>query len=112
MSDGGILKRGATLSARNMRIIDRSRLRGNHGLASAVSSIGVFQGADPSDTGTMKVSYEQWENGVLKKGPIVSGTVLLNPRDVSSDTYTVSVVDASGDIITFVDSGDIKNYTI
>lgn len=138
IEDEGLLKKGMTLSVRNIRMIDRSLLR-NRNIHTAAAAFYVFEGAEPDyydlsgvpDTtkygyggnleltyvnGPIKGSQTLWENGILKRGPVVSGTILNNPREFydrsTTDlepTITVDEAVISGGLTITIPSGEIKN---
>ena len=145
--DEGLLKKGMTLSVRNIRTIDRTQLRGRT-MQTMAAGFHLFEGAAPDyyDAGVglrttqynyggnlelvrvhgpVQVSLVLWENGKLNKGPVPSGTLLLNPRKffdprtqvVEDEVFvsgTVAIDNVSkeviGDVTLSIPSGEIKNF--
>lgn len=119
IEDFGLVKKGASLSARNARIIDRSQVRGPT-MQSNAPAFHVFQGAVPDyyingelvvTNGPLVLSQKQWENGNLHYGAIPSGTVLEDPRAYSADGTPVYYT-VSGDITITVSGDPIKTFVL
>lgn len=119
LSPEGMLRKGCTISVRNVRMIDRSQLRGRT-MQTMNAGFRVFEGASPdyydADPSVLNTNYNYggnmasaltdvgnnisgpvvlWENGKLNKGPVTSGTLLLNPRAY----YNPSTMDSESQVL-------------